>query len=172
MAVAIGLATTQACHRSARNEQPTSATAPVDSIVLERTLCYGTCPAYRLRLAGSGHVVFESRNPGDSGRVASDRVTPDAVRGLVAQASAFGFDSLPDVIARERRFCMDQATDHPTATITLFREAGAKRVEDYHCCFNRSDHSVTNVIARLRQFEAAIDSTARSTRWVRPASRG
>jgi hypothetical protein len=69
------------CHHAPRDEQSASATA-VDSIVPERTLCYGTCPAYRLRLAASGDVAFTSLNPGDSGRVASDRLTPHAVRGL------------------------------------------------------------------------------------------
>src|SRR5712671_6957629 len=39
-----------------------------DSIVLERSACYGTCPAYRLRLSNTGEIRFESRNPGDEGR--------------------------------------------------------------------------------------------------------
>src|ERR687888_360851 len=46
----------------------------VDSIVLERTACFGTCPAYRLRISAAGAVHFTSRNFGDSGRVATGRV--------------------------------------------------------------------------------------------------
>ena len=158
------------CHQPPREEHAASVTG-VDSIVLERTRCYGTCPAYRLRIAASGDVAFESRNPGDSGRTATDRLTPTAVQSLVAEASTLGFDTLPDVIASDKRFCPDEATDHPTATVTLFRKAGAKRVEDYHGCFARSDHSVVNIIEQLRRFERMIDSTAGSARWVRPADR-
>jgi hypothetical protein len=158
------------CHQPPREEHSASVTG-VDSIVLERTRCYGTCPAYRLRIAASGDVAFESRNPGDSGRTATDRLTPTAVQSLVAEASTLGFDTLPDVIASDKRFCPDEATDHPTATVTLFRKAGAKRVEDYHGCFARSDHSVVNIIEQLRRFERMIDSTAGSARWVRPADR-
>jgi hypothetical protein len=169
LAIALGVVSAQGCHRSSRSEEPTGAMAPADSIVLERTLCYGTCPAYRLRVAGSGHVAFESRNPGDSGRVASGRVTPDRVAGLLVQADKLGFDSLPEIIANDRRFCPDNATDHPTATITVFRRAATKRVEDYLGCFAKADHSVTALVAQLRAFEKSIDSAAGSERWVQPA---
>ena len=169
-AIGIALLFTQACQQPPRDGQSASATPSVDSIVLERTRCYGTCPAYRIRLAGSGDVTFESRNPGDSGRVASDRTTPDAVRGLLTQATALGFDALPEVVANDKQLCVDRATDHLTVTVTLFRPAGAKRVEDYLGCRAASDDS-TNVIVRLRSFENAIDSTAGTSRWVRPADR-
>ena len=170
--VALALATfvMQACQRAPADEQTASATASVDSIVLERSRCYGTCPAYRIRLSEAGDVRFESRNPSDSGRVASERVTPDVVRGLLTQATALGFDSLPAVIADDKRFCPDQATDHLTVTVTLFRPAGPKRVEDYLGCRASSDDSA-NVTTRLRVFENAIDSAAGSSRWVRPADR-
>lgn len=169
IAAALGSVLVQGCHRSSRGEEPTTSVASTDSIVLERTLCYGTCPAYRLRLTGSGAVAFESRNPGDSGRVASDRVTPAVIAGLLAEADKLGFDTLPEVIAKDRRFCPDNATDHPTVTVTMFRRAAIKRVEDYLGCFARSDHSVTQLVAQLRAFEKSIDSTAGSARWVRPA---
>ena len=169
-AIGVALLFTHACQQRPRDGQAASGTPSADSIVLERTRCFGTCPAYRIRLAGTGEVAFESRNPGDSGRVASDRVTPEAVRGLLAQATALGFDSLPDVVANDKQLCADQATDHLTVTVTLFRPAGAKRVEDYLGCRAASDDSTT-VIARLRAFENAIDSTAGTSRWVRPADR-
>jgi hypothetical protein len=143
--------------------------AAVDSIVLERTLCYGTCPAYRLSLAGTGRVGFESRNPGDSGRTATDSVPPAVVAELLVEAEALGFFGLPDEIAADSSLCPDRATDHPTATVTIHRSAGMKRVEDYGGCYAATDHSVVPVVRRLRAFETAIDSAAGSARWVRPA---
>ena len=70
----------------------------VDSIVLERTLCFGICPAYRLSLSEAGEVRFESRNPGDSNRTANDRIAAESVRSLAARALIIGFFQLPDTI--------------------------------------------------------------------------
>lgn len=149
---------------------PAPVTSPaVDSIVLERTRCFGTCPAYRLRLDGSGRVAFESRNPDDAGRTATDSVPPAAIAELLREAEALGFFELPDEIAADGRLCPARATDHPGATVTIHRPAGVKRVEDYHGCYAATDHSVVPVVGRLRAFEAAIDSAAGSARWVRPA---
>jgi hypothetical protein len=142
----------------------------VDSVVLERTRCYGTCPAYRLRLAGTGHVAFESRNPGDADRTATDSVPSASVAELLRVAEEIGFFELPDVIATDPRLCPARATDHPTASVTIYRSEGVKRVEDYHGCYAATDHSLVPVVGRLRAFEAAIDSTAGSARWVRPVT--
>jgi hypothetical protein len=142
-----------------------------DSIVLERTLCYGTCPAYRLSITADGRVAFESRNPGDSARTASDSSQSRAFQYLRERAAGIGFETLPDTIANSRSLCSDSATDHPTATVTIHFGSGRKAVVDYRGCFARSDHSVVPVIAGLRAFEAAIDSAVNSARWVRPARR-
>ena len=128
--------------------------------MLERTRCFGICPAYRLSLARSGAVHFRSFNPGDSAHTASDTLPRGAFERLEAQAAELGFDALPDDI-RASRLCGMAATDHPSAIVTLFRGARAKRVEDYHGCYPGP--------AALRRFELAIDSIAASERWVRDA---
>ena len=93
-------------------------------------------------------------------------------RTAIAATVATRCPRMTAIIAKDRRFCPDNATDHPTVTVTLFRRAAIKRVEDYLGCFARSDHSVTQLVAQLRAFEKSIDSTAGSARWVRPAARG
>ena len=152
---------------AAQSAKPTTG---ADSIVLERTLCYGTCPAYRLSITRNGYVSFESRNPDDAGRAAKDNVPGQPLALLVAGADALGFSALPDTIAASSALCPDWATDHPTVIVTLFRGFLRKRVVDYHGCFLRSDHTPVSVVGRLREFEVRIDSVARSARWVRPAN--
>jgi hypothetical protein len=142
-----------------------------DSIVLERSMCYGTCPAYRLRLSDAGVIQFESRNPGDEGRTATDTVLAATLPSLVARARSIGFFELPGDIASDSVLCHNRATDHPTAIVTVFTSSESKRVEDYHGCFETVEHDVLSPIARLRSFENEIDSVLRSSRWVRPASR-
>jgi hypothetical protein len=147
---------------------PSSAT--LDSIHLERTLCYGTCPAYRLALDRAGRVRFWSLNPGDLDRTAQDSLSPEALLYLEREAERIGFFALPDSLEGSD-LCADWATDHPTVTVTLFGPRGRKRVADYHGCFERSDHSVKPVVGRLRTFERMIDGVVGSFRWVRPAQR-
>jgi len=155
--------------RSDKRRTITSAAA--DSLTLERTLCYGTCPAYRLRLSATGEARFESRNPGDEGRNAVDNMPARTLSHLIARAIQFGFFELPSEIAGDRVLCGDRATDHPTVTTTVFTQGATKTVIDYHGCFETNDHLVPPAIRQLRDFEDQIDSVLKSSRWVRPARR-
>ena len=136
-----------------------------DSIVLERTACYGVCPAYRLRLSNAGEIRFESRNPGDPGKSALDTVPAGLLLRLITRANAIGFFELPSKISADVGLCGPAATDHSTVAVTVFSRKGAKRVEDYLGC-----HGSGARLAGLRSFEAEIDSVLRSSRWVRPAN--
>lgn len=156
-----------ACSPSPGTRAAPTTDAPFDSLVLERTRCYGTCPAYRLRLSARGLVAFESRNPSDSGRTALDSVPPEAVTAVYLEAVSLGFFDLPDVIARDRQLCPAEATDHLTATVTIFGER-TKRVEDYMGCAPATSPPGTALIGRLRALEASIDTVAGSARWTRP----
>jgi hypothetical protein len=144
---------------------PAPAATVADSITLERTRCYGTCPAYRLSIARDGAVRFQSLNPGDS-TVATDRIAAAAFDSLVREADRIAFRSLPDLIQSDEDLCGPEATDSPGATVTIQGPAGTKSVNDYHCCHGKSER-----LAELRRFEDRIDSVAGSSRWVRPATR-
>ncbi|HEV2736150.1 MAG TPA: DUF6438 domain-containing protein [Longimicrobiaceae bacterium] len=137
-----------------------------DSIVLERTRCYGTCPAYRLSLAATGRVAFTSHYP-DEGRSETGRTSPDAFRRLLREAEAAGFFVLPDTIANDPALCASPRTDSPTVTVAVFAAAGAKQVVHYRGCGAPDDPQATRRLAALRELEARIDSTAGSGRWVR-----
>jgi hypothetical protein len=155
--------------KSHQAQSPSSSTA--DSITIERTGCYGTCPAYRLRLSAAGEIHFASRNPGDEGRTALDTIPGSTLSFLISRARGAGFFELPQVIARDSVLCHDNATDHETVTTTVFMKDGTKAVEDYHGCFETTEHEVLPRIERLRAFENEIDSALKSSRWVRPARR-
>lgn len=150
-------------------QQGASTSAP-DSIVLERSICYGTCPAYRLRLSRAGEIRFESRNPGDEGRSAVDTVSRATLDSLISRARTIGFFELPPEISADSLLCRDRATDHETVVVTVFAKDKASRVEDYHGCFETVGHGILPPIARLRAFESAVDSVLKSSRWVRPAN--
>jgi hypothetical protein len=142
-----------------------------DSLVLERSACYGTCPAYRLRLSDSGEIRFQSRNSEDEARRVTDTVAASTFPALISRARSIGFFDLPSKIADDSVLCHKMATDHATVVVTISTKAQTKRVEDYHGCFETVEHEVLPPIARLRSFEVEIDSVLRSSRWVRPADR-
>jgi hypothetical protein len=134
-------------------------------------MCYGTCPAYRLSVTAGGRVSFLSLTPGDSGRAASDTISREKFESLVSQAESLGFVTLPDTIANDRVLCALRATDHPTATLTVFRGVRPKRVVDYHGCYAGLEPSLKTVatVSQLHLLEAQVDSVAHADRWITPA---
>jgi len=133
-----------------------------DSIVLERTLCFGTCPAYRLSVSRTGAVNFASRNPRDESRRAADTIPALQFQWILTRALVTDFLALPDRIADDTHFCPNRATDHPTAIVTVFMPNRVKRVEDYYGCYWAP--------VGLREMEDYIDEITKAVRWIRPAS--
>ncbi|HEX8272450.1 MAG TPA: DUF6438 domain-containing protein [Longimicrobiaceae bacterium] len=153
---------------------PRTAAAPAaeaaDSVVLERTRCYGTCPAYRLSVAADGAVAFVSRYP-DEGRTEAGRVAPEDFRVLVRGIHAAGFFALPDTIANDPAYCAAPSTDSPTATVAVYSAGTAREVVDYRGCAAREGTPQAGRLAALRSLAERIDSVAGAGRWVRPARR-
>lgn len=131
-------------------------------------MCYGACPAYRLRLSDAGAIRFESRNPGDEGRIAEDTAPATTHSSLVSRARSIDFFDLPAEIAADTVLCRDRATDHPTVVVTIFTKTEATRVQDYLGCSETTGRGVQPRVVRLRAFEAEIDSVLQSSRWINP----
>jgi hypothetical protein len=139
-------------------------------ITLERTRCFGMCPAYRLTVDRGGNVLFASLNPGDSARGGSGRVAPSVLDSLYARALRIGFFALPDTLMGNSTFCSRYATDLPGAIVTIDTNAGAKSVNDYHGCAADTP-TASGTLSELRIFEAAIDTLTEATRWIQPSRR-
>ena len=159
-----------ACTRSSAGGGSGDAAVPgADSIALERTPCFGTCPTYRVSITSAGRVRFTASDVGDSLRTESDSVDPEQFARLLADAQRAAFDSFPDRIADSPALCSLRATDHQTVIVTVFRPAGAKRVEDYTGCSVHGDPPrLAPELMPLRVFETAIDRTTGAARWARP----
>lgn len=145
-----------------------STVTTLDSIALERTPCFGRCPVYRLRIAGTGAVHFESAGPPDTlNTTFSDSIPPAAAGALLALARAIDFFALPDEITPANPdACRLAATDHPSAIVTISMGDTVKRVNHYHGCDTELNGEYGDAYPRLTAFEAAIDSAARVDRWI------
>src|SRR4051812_21321724 len=95
-----------ACARPLTERAP--AAIDVDSVVLERTPCLGTCPAYRLTVARTGLLKFQSGSRDDN-CAAQDTLRPSPVDSIASRAEAIGFLDLPDTISRDPLLCRDHA---------------------------------------------------------------
>lgn len=176
MSLGLGLTLTGvACSSGCQPGTPAPDTSPTpvvnagaDSLVLERTVCFGTCPAYRVRVDRAGRIHFRSLDPSDPDRTATDSVSPNLLDSMVNEADRMGFEAMPDTIVGSR-FCPQAVTDNPTATVTIFRSDKVSTVVDYHGCMDRTDPPAYPELARLRGFERSIDVVLKTERWARPS---
>jgi hypothetical protein len=146
-----------------------AATARVDSIVLERTVCFGFCPAYRLSIGGDGGVHFGRMAMRDSTPPPAERdtIADSLVAQLLSRARAIDFFSLPEEITpNNHEACPQVATDHPSAIITIAVGDTVKRVTHYHGCHANVGMNPAPAFPELMALENAIDSAVRVERWL------
>jgi hypothetical protein len=121
-------------------------------ITLERTACYGTCPDYTLRVTGDGAVTYEGRRFVRLVGKATAKISPEAVRALVAEFERMHYFDLEDKYT-------GGITDLPTTTTSIRIGSRFKQVVDYY-----------GAPPALRELEARIDEVAGSKRWVAKGS--
>ncbi|SRR5258707_2611540 len=126
------------------------ATPPQDVIItVERTMCFGTCPDYRLSIYGNGKVVYEGHY---YVRVEGTRTTyipKRKVRELVAEFEKIGFYKFDDHYAIG-------VTDMPSVLITINLEGKSKTIDIYG---GRAPEEIMKLISQ-------IEEAVKVSRWV------
>jgi hypothetical protein len=101
-----------------------STISPTDSLTLERTLCYGSCPAYTVKIEANGTITWQGdRFVKTQGRALS-HIDPSQAQSLIASALTNGFWSLRESYSKP-------VTDNPTSFTTLSAHGQTKRVSNY-----------------------------------------
>jgi Domain of unknown function (DUF6438) len=113
--------------------------------------CMGTCPAYQLSIFGSGRVEFNGEAFVCEKRPATAQIDPASIQTLLKGLDIVAFDRMPD-------YTREDATDAPTATVTLKRPTGLHVVRHY-----RGDNSAPRL---LNWIEDRIDEVAGSAPWT------
>jgi hypothetical protein len=141
-----------------------------DSVVLERTSCFGTCPAYRLAVHASGRVAFESRNRGDEANRASNTLPVAAFARILTTAARVGFDTMPAFDLGATGYCRVAKTDHPMITVTTFATDTLKRLSYYTGCTSEAPDAgrTEQFIRQLQTLADSIDAAVGAHRWIRP----
>jgi len=120
---------------------------------LERTGCFGWCPAYVIEVDTDGTVRYIGNN---------DVITLDSASATLAPAELAELrDALDraDFANRSVRCCDCQGiTDMPSATITVADGRPPKTIHDYHGC-SRTPRAI-------RELEESIDRIIGTERWI------
>lgn len=121
-------------------------------IRLERTTCYGWCPAYSVEIDGNGSVSWFGWHFVEAKGSRTSRVPQEKVRALYdAFVKADFFWTLDEYVA--------PITDLPTSTVTISFDGKQKMVVDY-----AGGHvGMPKVIDDL---EDAIDALAGTKEWI------
>jgi len=122
-------------------------------IRLERSGCYGTCPAYRVELSADGTVRYDGEDYVAVAGKQETHVPVDRVRRLYEE---FVKDEFFWTFNEYRT----TVTDHPTYTVTISFDGHTKKVVDYVGL----EAGMPEKIAAL---EDAIDDTAETRKWVK-----
>ena len=93
-------------------------------IVMKRTVCYGTCPAYHVEIHGDGTVMYTGLSyvavPGEK----TYKIPVSDVRKLLEKFQKTYFFSLNDKYEAA-------VTDNPSTTVTITINGKTKSVYDY-----------------------------------------
>lgn len=139
-----------------------SLAAAVPVITLERTVCFGTCPAYKLEIFADGKVVYEGKEFVKRKGKAEGRITKDKLEQLVREFERINYLSLDDYYSeRDPKNCPESWTDNPSATTSLNWKGKTKTIEHYYGCRGLV------VLDQLTALERKIDEVANSKRWVK-----
>ncbi len=121
-------------------------------ITLERGLCYGRCPAYRVIIHGDGRVIYEGKKfVTVTGRHIS-RIPRARAHQLFREFYAANFFAF-------RNSYRGRITDMPTKRLTLAYDGHEKTVEDYAGL--RAGMPKT-----IMQLENLVDDVAHTERWT------
>ncbi len=94
-------------------------------ITLERTLCFGNCPAYKLTVYGNGAVTFEGKSFVRVTGKAEGAITQEQFKQLIFVFEEANYDSLKD------SYTQISVTDAPYVTTSITVDGKTKTVRHY-----------------------------------------
>jgi len=119
---------------------------------LERTECFGSCPAYNLQIAGDGLVTYHGNSNVDVVGEQTAHLTTEAIRRLLEAFEKADFFSLEDRYETG-------VTDFPTYTIGIKIGGITKTVVDYA----GDEMGMPEAVTRL---ENEMDAVAGTVKWI------
>ncbi len=141
------------CWGYAANQQQQKTPLQNTVITLERTLCLGTCPAYKVTVYGDGRVIFEGQKHVKAKGRRTASISPRQVKQLISEFNTVNYFALKD-----RYFAPRSPTDYPSAITSITLNGRKKSVYHY-----LGDASAPQALTKL---EDQIDAIVNTNRWI------
>ena len=132
-----------------------------DFVSLERTVCFGTCPSYKVTIARNGTVTFEGRDFVKTKGTATAQIGPDKFQQLVDEFEKIKYFSLRDQYSQSSDGCTSVVTDNPNANTSLRLNGRVKSVSHYFGCRG------PEILQGLASLERKIDEVAGTEKWIK-----
>ena len=151
---AAGLLSGGACYRSHSGADG----GPAPTIRMQRTHCFGSCPAYSLAIFEFGGVVFQPHYYFLPTEHRHGRMSTDALHRLIERFVDAGFMAMPDRITPGHN-CPTASTDQATVVTTFRLHGTEKTVRHYHGCRGQLADTLT-------QLENLVDEAVNVQQWI------
>jgi hypothetical protein len=155
-------------HRQTSDQTPDLGALPdadlkAATIHLERTLCYGSCPAYTVTIHGDGRVEYSGTYGVKLTGKQTGRADPETVKRLLAQFAQAKFFAIKEDYSEKKCSCSRRCTDMPSAVTELVAGGVTHRVNHYYGCGCAPK--------ALFELESAIDKAAQVEQWTGDVSK-
>jgi len=135
---------------------------PQDTLItLERTVCYGMCPSYKVTISADGAILFEGRRFVKKVGTAESMISQEQLRGLIERFDKINFFGLRNRYEEPGDGCEGFVTDNPSANTSIRINGKSKSVRHYYGCTG------IEVLDELTKLEQAIDDAANTSQWIR-----
>jgi hypothetical protein len=128
-------------------------------ITLERTTCFGTCPAYTLRIFDDGKVLYEGKEFVKRKGKAEGQISKTELAALVRQFEQIDYLRLDDEYGVGDK-CPEDWTDYPSAITSFNHNGKQKKIRHYLGCRGLP------ILDQLRVLEDKIDEVVNTKRWI------
>jgi len=131
-------------------------------ITLERTACYGTCPAYKLSVKSDGIVSFEGvSNTKVKGKI-EEKISIEKVRQLIKEFEIANYFNLNGKFDSKNCY---QWTDNPSTLTSIQINGEKKNIDHYQGC-REGDDDFKKKLSKLTELENKTDEIVETKRWI------
>jgi hypothetical protein len=143
------------------DEDQENATVPRDLFVtLERTACFGSCPAYTASVDASGLVQYDGTRCVAVYGPQEARLSQQRLGEVMAALRDVDFFSLQDEYRGDKSYCALGFFDGTVIVTTIRVNGMTKTVRNWHGC------NAEDVATRLDAFERRLDDLLGTAQWV------
>jgi Domain of unknown function (DUF6438) len=135
---------------------------PESSVTLERSTCFGNCPAYRVTVAADGQVAFTGQAHVQTMQ-ATGHATPAQLAAIHDALARANFDAMRASYAGRDDGCDMIMSDQPGIRITVDSSSGDRSVDFYLGCTGPLADAVR---PRIEHLANSIDQQLDTRRWV------